>query len=87
MDISCPYVPGKLMHHIQPIKSKVKVLPAPMAYRAVHISISVALAHTSTNAKKATAGGVWSTGSSACLTFPLHSLMSSARREGCEYHF
>ena len=29
----------------------------------------------------------WSTGSSAYLTFPLHSLVSSARREGSEYHF
>ena len=42
--------------------------------------------HTSANAVKATAGG-WSTGSSACLTFPFHSLMSSTRREGSEYHF
>ena len=31
--------------------------------------------------------GVWFTGSSASLTFPLHSHMSSARREGSEYHF
>ena len=44
------------------------------------------LGHTSANAVKATAGG-WSTGSSTCSTFPLHSLMSSARREGSEYHF
>ena len=65
---------------------KVKVLPAPMAHSAAPISVSVVLSHTSTNAVKATAGG-WSTGSSACLTFPLHSLMSSARREGSEYHF
>ena len=67
-------------------KVKVKVLPAPMAHRAAPISVSVALGHTSANAVKATAGG-WSTGSSACLTFPLHSLMSSTRREGSEYHF
>ena len=35
---------------------------------------------------KATAGG-WFTGSSACLTFLLHSLMSSAKQEGSEYYF
>ena len=64
---------------------KVKVLPAPMAHRAASISVSVALGHTSATAVKATAGG-WSTGSSACLTFPLYSLKSSARREGSEYH-
>ena len=46
----------------------------------------VALGHTSANAVKATVGG-WSTGSSACLTFPLNSFMSSARQEGGEYHF
>ena len=63
-----------------------QVLPAPMAHRAVPISVSVALGHTSANAVKATAGG-WSTGSSMCLTFPLHSLMSSARREGSDNHF
>ena len=60
--------------------------PRPMAYRAAPISVSMALGHTSANAVKAKAGG-WSTGSSANLTFPLHSHMSSARREGSEYHF
>ena len=48
--------------------------------------LSIALSHASANAVKATAGG-WSTGSSASLTLPLHSHMSSARREGSEYHF
>ena len=67
------------------VKSKVKVLPAPMAHREVPISVSVALCHASANAVKATAVG-WSTGSSACITFPLHSFTSSARREGSEYH-
>ena len=67
------------------IHKKVKVLPMPMVHRAVPISVSVALGHMSSNAVKATAGG-WSTGSSACLTFPLYSLMSSTRREGSEYH-
>ena len=57
-----------------------------MAHRAAPISVSIALGHASANAVKATAGG-WSTGSSASLTFPLHSHMSSARREGSEYHF
>jgi len=57
-----------------------------MAHRAAPISISMALGHASANAVKATAGS-WSTGSSAGLTFPLHSQMSSARREGSEYHF
>ena len=59
--------------------------PHPMAHRAAPISVSIALGHVSANAVKATAGG-WSTGSSASLTFPLHSHMSSARREGREYH-
>ena len=67
-------------------KSKVKVLPAPMAHRAAPISVSIALSHVSANAVRATAGG-WSTGSSACLTSPLLSHLSSARREGSEYHF
>ena len=49
-------------------------------------SVSIALGHASANAVKATARG-WSTSSSAGLTFPLHSHMSSARREGIEYHF
>ena len=46
-----------------------------MVHRAEPISISIAL------------GRGWSTGSSASLTFPLHSHMSSARREGSEYYF
>ena len=57
-----------------------------MAHRAAPISVSIALGHTSANAVTATAGG-WSTDSSASLTFPLHSHMSSARREGSAYHF
>ena len=60
--------------------------PRPMAHRAVPISVSMALGHASASAVKAAAGG-GSTGSSASLTFPLHSHMSSARREGSEYHF
>ena len=62
-----------------------KSFPAPMAHRAAPISVSIALCHASANAVRAKAGG-WSTGSSACLPFPLHSHMSSARREGSEYH-
>ena len=57
-----------------------------MAHRAAPVSVSIALGHTSVNAVKATAGD-WSTGSSTSLTFPIHSHMSSARREGSEYHF
>ena len=60
--------------------------PRQMAHRAVTISVSIALGHASANAVKATAG-YWSTGSSASLTFPLHSHTSSASREGSEYHF
>ena len=60
--------------------------PRPMAHRAVPISVSIALGHASANAVKATTWG-WSTGSSASLNFPLHSHMSSARREGSEYHY
>ena len=69
-----------------PSKSKFKLLLAPVAHWAAPISISVALGQASANAVKATTGG-WPTGSSACLTFPLHSHMSSARREGSKYHF
>ena len=58
----------------------------PMAHRAAPISVSLALGHASANAVKATAGG-WSTGGSASLIFPLHSHVSSARRESSEYHF
>ena len=65
---------------------KIKVLPAPMAHRAAPISVSLALGRASAHAVRATAGG-WSTGSSACLTSPLLSHLSSARREGREYHF
>ena len=65
---------------------KTNVLPAPMAHRAAPISVSLALGHASTNAVRATAGG-WSTGSSACFTSPLLSHLSSAIREGSEYHF
>ena len=57
-----------------------------MAHRAAPISVSIALGHASANAVKAIARG-WSTGSSASLTFPLRSHMSSARREGSEYQF
>ena len=57
-----------------------------MAHRTAPIFVSIALGHASANAVTATAGG-WSTGSSASLTFPLHSHMSSARREGSEDHF
>ena len=60
--------------------------PRPMAHRAVPITVSIALGHASANAVKATAGG-WSTGSSACLTSSFLSHLSSARREGSEYHF
>ena len=65
---------------------KAKSFSAPVAHRAAPISVSIALGHAFANAVKATAGG-WSTASSASLTFPLHSHMSSARREGSEYHF
>ena len=58
------------------------LFPRPMAHRAAPISVSIALGHASANAVKATAGG-WSTS----LNFPLHSHMSSARREGSEYNF
>ena len=54
-----------------------------MAHRAAPISVSIALGNASANAVKATAGG-WSTGSSARLTLPFHSHMSSAIREGSE---
>ena len=57
-----------------------------MAHRAAPIAVSIALGHASANAVKAIAGG-WSTGSSAGLTFPLRSHMSSAKRVGSEYDF
>ena len=59
--------------------------PRPLMHRAAHITVSIALGHASANAVKATARG-WSTGSFASLTIPLHSHMSSAKREGSEYH-
>ena len=62
---------------------KSKSFPAPIAHRAAPISVSIALGHASANAVKATARG-WSTDSSAGLTFPFHSHMSSARRESSE---
>jgi len=67
-------------------KQKSKSFPRPMAHRAAPISVSIALGHASAKAVKATAGG-WSTGGSAYLTSPLLSHLSSARREGSEYHF
>ena len=67
-------------------KSKPKFLPRQWRTGRRLSPFLVALGHTSANAVKAKAGG-WSTGSSACLTFPLHSLMSSARREGSEHQF
>ena len=60
--------------------------PRPVEHRAAPISVSIALGQVSANAVKATAWG-WSTGSSASLTFPLHSHVSSPRREGSEYQF
>ena len=68
------------------LKKSQSPFPRPMTHRAAPISVSIALGHTSANEVKATAWS-WSTGSSASLTFPLHSHMSSARREGSEYHF
>ena len=61
------------------------LFPRPIALRAVPISISITIGHAPANAVKARKGG-WSTSSSASLTFPLHSYMSSARREGSKYH-
>ena len=63
------------------LSQKSKSFPRPMAHRAAPISFSIAMGYASANAMKATAGG-WSTGSSACLTSPLLSHFSSARREG-----
>ena len=60
--------------------------PRPVAHRAAPIFVSIVLGHASADAVRATAGG-WSTGSYACLTSPLLSHLSSARREGSEYHF
>ena len=73
--------------NVEDMSVKVKVLPAPMAHRAAPISVSIALGHSSANAVRIPTAGGWSTGSSACLTSPLLSHLSSARREGSEYHF
>ena len=78
------HIEGLFLHSQSFLQYK-KSFPAPMAHRAAPISVSIALGHASANAVKATAGG-WSTGSSASLTFPLHSRMLSARRKGSEYH-
>ena len=67
---------------VKTASKKSKSFPAPMAHRAAPISVSIAIGHASSNAVGATAGGGgWSTGSSASLTFSLHSHMSSTRRE------
>ena len=50
------------------IKSSQSPFPHSMAHRAAHISVSMALGHSSANAEKATAGG-WSTGCSASLPY------------------
>ena len=65
-------------------KKSQSLFPHPMANRAAHISVSIALGVC--ECSESYSGG-WSTGSSASLTFPLHSHISSARREGSEYHF
>ena len=67
------------------VKKSQSPFPRPVAHRAAPISVSIALGHASANAVKATARG-WSTGSSASLTFPLHSHMLSTRQEGSAYH-
>ena len=79
-------MPNQEKTETQVCKVKSKSFPRPMAHRVAPISVSIALGHASAKAVKATVGG-WSTGSSASLTFPLHYHMSSARREGSEYHF
>ena len=79
------YHPIYLHRKMSQVKSQ-SPFPRPMAHRAAPVSVSIALGRASANAVKATAGS-WSTGSSESLTFPLHSHMSSARREGSEYHF
>ena len=76
----------KIVHMYFNVRHQKSPFPRQMAHRAAPISVSIALGYASANAVKATAGG-WSTGSSASLTFPFHSHMSSARREGSEYHF
>ena len=68
-----------------PSKSSQSPFPRPMAHRAAPTSVSIALGHASTNTVKATAGA-------GPLLAPVVSLshstlMSSARREGSEYHF
>ena len=76
-----------LRHTIQNVSQKLsKFLPRQWRIWRRLSPFPVALGHTSANAVKATVGG-WCNGSSACLNFPLHSLMSRARREGSEYHF
>ena len=70
---------------LQQVKKSLSFFPRPMAYGAAPMSVSIALGHASANAVKVITWG-WSTGSSASLTFPLHSHMSSARQEGSEYH-
>ena len=75
-----------LLHPGEWVKKSQSPPPHPMAHRAAPISVFIALGHASANVVKTKAGD-WSTGSSVSLTVPLHSHMSSARREGSEYHF
>ena len=69
---------GNLTLHVLCIHGHVKRQSPSCANGAVPISVSMALGHTSVNVLKATVGG-WFTGSSVCLTFPPHSLMSNTR--------
>ena len=82
------YVYHPCLQTVRPgTKIKVKVLfMLPMKHRAALTSVSIFLGHESVNAVKVTEECL-SSGSSATLTFSLHSHMSSARREGSEYQF
>ena len=79
----------KKLLYKQPSTQKRLKVPSPRQWRIGRrlSPFLVTIGHTTTDAVKATARGGWPTGSSVWLTFPLHSLMSSTRREGNEYHF
>ena len=78
--------------HVLPIKGSVFKVGSSKSflhqwYIAWRLSpFQVALGNTSANAVKVTVED-WPTCSSTCLTFPLHSHISSAKQEDSGYHF
>ena len=63
----------------------VKVLPTPMAHMAAPISVSISSRPHICKCSKCYTQRFWRIGSSAYLTFPIHSHTLSARQESSAY--